>query len=423
MRLSGHALVHGFGLLNVYTLLLLNALFFALYTVVILVNARAIGESRGASWFAGANLCRGGAMLVAAVGGSLSMPPRAFQAAINLLAAVGVTMLYRSFSELLERGPLLRWLQYTLLTATVVGVLYVVFVSSPYPVFLVLISVILGVQMAVTASVLFRFSGEDFGLAGRLTGLALTLYALIQLMRAMVTLRYNTPGYLEEAAFMDRVWLLGCLVSSSVTAFGFMFLSAAKFRIELMWRAQVDELTGLLNRWALKKIAMREIARCQRVKGSIAVMMMDVDGLKAVNDERGHGCGDVVLQTIASVLHETVRSQDFVGRMGGDEFCVLLPDTELEVAVLVAERLRSEVHDLVIRYRGDTVQVRASLGVTSSERCGLSWQNLMDQGDAALYQAKHEGKDRVVVAGCEEIEGDHPGAVKAVRVVGERRKR
>jgi diguanylate cyclase (GGDEF)-like protein len=126
--------------------------------------------------------------------------------------------------------------------------------------------------------------------------------------------------------------------------------------------------------------------------------MLDLDGLKIVNDTKGHTCGDVVLQAVAGVLQETVRSRDSVARMGGDEFCVLLPESSLEEAMRVAERLREEISDLVIRYRGETVQTRASLGVSSSDISGLQWQNLIDDSDAALYQAKHEGRDRVVAA-------------------------
>ena len=119
---------------------------------------------------------------------------------------------------------------------------------------------------------------------------------------------------------------------------------------------------------------MREIQRCRRLNGSLAVVMMDLDGLKSINDTKGHSCGDVILEAVAGVLQETVRSHDSVARMGGDEFCVLLPETTLAEAVTVAERLREEVQDLVIRFRGETVWTRASLGVSSSEVSGLVWQ-------------------------------------------------
>jgi diguanylate cyclase (GGDEF)-like protein len=157
---------------------------------------------------------------------------------------------------------------------------------------------------------------------------------------------------------------------------------------------------------------MREIQRCRRLDGSLAIVMMDLDGLKTVNDTKGHSCGDVVLQAVAGVLQETVRSHDSVARMGGDEFCVLLPETSLAEAVMVAERLREEVQDLVIRYRGETVWTRASLGVSSSEVSGLVWQTLMDHSDAALYRAKREGRNKVLVAGPDDVLHEEEAALR-----------
>jgi diguanylate cyclase (GGDEF)-like protein len=261
-----------------------------------------------------------------------------------------------------------------------------------------LISGTLGIQYAVIASVVFRFSGEEVGPAGWLTGLAMSGYAMVLFVRALVTLRMGTRGYLQTSVEIDRVWLVSCMLANAAIAFGYMFLSSAKLRVELRWRAQVDELTGLLNRWALKRVAMREIERCRRARGRLAVLMMDLDGLKAINDEKGHGCGDVVLQTVAGVLQETVRGHDSVARVGGDEFCVLLPDTDLAEAMTAAERLRAEVEEMAVRYRGETMRIRASLGVASSEQCGLAWESLVDQSDAALYEAKRGGKNRVVMA-------------------------
>jgi diguanylate cyclase (GGDEF)-like protein len=323
------------------------------------------------------------------------------------LAVLGMMLLHFSFDDLLERGPRLRLMQYVLVSIMVVGTLYLLVAPSPYPVGLLLACAIESVQVAATASVVFLFAGEDFGLAGTLTGVSLSVYAALLLLRVAESLRFTSSNYAVLANETLRIWLVGTLVTNSAIAFGFMFLSSAKLRVELRWHAQVDELTGLLNRWAMTRIALREIARCGRTKGLIAVVMMDLDGLKQVNDSLGHGCGDAVLQAVGRALQETVRGQDAVARMGGDEFCILLPDTGLAEATMVAERLRIQVNSLVVPYRGDVARVRASLGVVSSEVCGLSWQSLVEQSDAALYQAKRGGRNRVVVA--EALSGELPG--------------
>jgi diguanylate cyclase (GGDEF) domain len=380
--------------MDTHTLVVMNVLLYVLYAGVIALNARMLGSAKGASWFAGANLSRGGGLLLILLGGVVPIT----QAFNGLLAVAGMMMLHFSFDELLERGPLLRSLQYVLVGMMGVGAIFLLVVPSHYPVMLFLACAIESVQVAATATVVFLFAGEDIGLAASLTGVSLAVYAFLLLLRVMVSLKFGAPNYPVLANETFRFWLVGTLVTNSAIAFGFMFLSSAKLRVELLWHAQVDELTGLLNRWALTRIATREIARCGRTKGMIAVVMMDLDGLKRVNDSLGHACGDAVLQAVGNALKETVRGQDAVARMGGDEFCILLPDTGLADAGMAAERMRMQVDALEVPYRGETVRVCASLGVASSEGCGLSWQSLVDQSDAALYRAKRAGRNRVVAA-------------------------
>ncbi|MDW5267161.1 MULTISPECIES: GGDEF domain-containing protein [Acidobacteriaceae] len=380
--------------MDTHTLVVMNVLLYVLYAGVIALNARMLGSAKGAAWFAGANLSRGGALLLILLGGIVPVT----EALSGLLAVLGMMMLHFSFDELLERGPLMRSLQYVLVGGMAVGTIYLLIEPSHYPAALLLSFATESVQVAATAAVVFLFVGEDIGLAASLTGVSLAIYAVLLLLRVMASLKFGTPDYPALASEMRRFWLVGTLVTNSAIVFGFMFLSAAKLRVELLWHAQVDELTGLLNRWALTRIAMREIARCGRTKGTIAVVMMDLDGLKQVNDSLGHACGDAVLQAVGRALQETVRGQDAVARMGGDEFCILLPDTGSVEAGMAAERMRSRVDDLCVQYRGETVRVRASLGVASSEGCGQSWQSLVEQSDAALYRAKRGGRNRVVAA-------------------------
>ncbi len=384
--------------MDTHTLVVMNVLLYVLYAGVVLVNARITGIAKGAAWFAGSNLSRGGALLLLAEGarhsGQLQIPV----AAGYLVSVTGVMMLHFSFTELLERGPLLRWLQYALLGTMAIGIVYLLFYPSMYPVGLLLMCAVEGVQIIASASVVFLFSGEEVGLASWLTGVSLLLYAALLLMRVTVLLQFHISDYPMIARDVRRFWLEGALVTNCAITFGFMFLSAAKQRVELLWHAQADELTGLLNRWALTRIALREISRCGRTKGPIAMVMIDLDGLKGVNDSLGHGWGDAVLQAVAAVLQETVRDQDSVARIGGDEFCILLPDTGQAEATIAAERMRSQVDALTLQYRGQRMGVRASLGVASSEVCGLSLQCLMERSDAALYQAKRAGKNQVAVA-------------------------
>lgn len=387
------------------TLVVMNVLLYVLYAGVIALNARMLGSAKGAAWFAGASLCRGGGLLLILLNGIMPVT----EALSGILAVLGMMMLHFSFDELLERGPLLRSLQYVLVGGMAVGTTYLLIVPSHYPASLLLAFSTESVQVAATASVVLLFSGEDIGLAASVTGVSLAVYAFLLLLRVAASLKFGTPNYPVLAVEVRRFWLVGVMVTNSAIAFGFMFLSSAKLRVELLWHAQVDELTGLLNRWALTRIATREIARCGRSNGVIAVVTMDLDGLKRVNDSLGHACGDALLQAVGKVLQETVRSQDAVARMGGDEFCILLPDTGLSEAGMAAERMRSRIGALALQYRGEVVRVNASFGIASSEGCGLSWQGLVEQSDAALYRAKRTGRNRVVAAEQNEVTGESDG--------------
>lgn len=382
--------------MDTHTLIVMNVLLYVLYAGMIVLSARMTGIGKGALWFAASNLCRGVGLLVLGLGALLPVSLHTVSVVTGLLAVTGIMMLHFSFASLLDRSSLLRPLQYALTAVMVVGGVYLLFVPSIYPVAPLLAASIEAVQIAATVSVVLLFSGEEMGISAWVTGIALSAYAVLLLIRVAVIMRFGTPDYLILTAGTTKFWLAGTLILNSVIAFGFMFLSAAKLRVELLWHAQVDELTGLLNRWALRRIALREILRCGRTKSLISVVMMDLDGLKLVNDSLGHGGGDAVLQSVADVLRETIRDQDAAARIGGDEFCILLPDTGLVEAATVAERLRLQVDRMVVAYRGQSVRVFASLGVASSEGCGLSWRRLMEQSDAALYRAKREGRNRVV---------------------------
>ena len=379
------------------TLFATNALLFLLYAGVMLVISRIFGNARPSAWFSASCLCRAGAMLILLPRGAF-VASRFAQAASCILMVLGLMMLHRSFAELLDRARLLWRLQLLLVLLVAAVELYLAFLPSRYPAALLIGSSIQGVQLALTASALFSFAGEGVVTAGWFTGITLSVYALLQLMQTSVTLRFGSPSYADAVREMEIITEVGCLLANAAIAFGFVSIAAAKLRLELLWRAQIDELTGLLNRWAFKRIATKETLRSMRSRGRLAVVMMDLDGMKSVNDRMGHGGGDAVLQGVSNVLQEAVRDRDSIARMGGDEFCILLPDTHLAEAITVAERLRFRIENLNVRYRGENIRIRASFGVSSSEQSGWDWQELVDRSDDALYRAKRAGNNRVIAA-------------------------
>jgi diguanylate cyclase len=141
-----------------------------------------------------------------------------------------------------------------------------------------------------------------------------------------------------------------------------------------------------------------ERARHERYGQPMAFLLIDVDHFKAINDRYGHEAGDAVLRSVARVIQAGVRDVDVPARFGGEEFAVLLPETLPEAAADVAERLRSNVERIEVPWGGDTLRVRISVGVSSCPDCVRDPHLLVRSADAALYQAKVLGRNRVIRA-------------------------
>lgn len=162
--------------------------------------------------------------------------------------------------------------------------------------------------------------------------------------------------------------------------------------------AMIDSLTGLYNRRQLFNLGQNEFSRAYRYNHAISVIMLDIDMFKKVNDVYGHIVGDQVLQQIANRCRSILRSSDIIGRYGGEEFLILLPETNIEQAHRIANRLRLLILDHpVVTDRGD-ISVTVSMGISSMEgECDSQLEWVVDQADQALLQAKAAGRNKVIV--------------------------
>lgn len=170
-------------------------------------------------------------------------------------------------------------------------------------------------------------------------------------------------------------------------------LKAAKKRAENL--ARKDELTGLDNRRAFFDQGYRIFKQSVRFKRPVSVIMMDVDYFKKINDNYGHSAGDKVLQVIAELLQKMVREVDVVARIGGEEFAFVLPETGMDEAVNLAERLRQEIAKTTVVHDEKQMHVTASFGVTSSPVANETLEAMLIKADDALFIAKKKGRDQV----------------------------
>ena len=166
-------------------------------------------------------------------------------------------------------------------------------------------------------------------------------------------------------------------------------------REELRDRANKDLLTMLPNRSAISTALEQELARSHRDKRTVGVVLLDIDHFKKINDTYGHFAGDAVLRETACRLRGNMRPYDQVGRYGGEEFLVVLPNCDLEQATMQAERMRSVLHSTGMMVEGAELQVSASFGVTVSDGLGRNPDLFVRVADEALYQAKASGRNCV----------------------------
>jgi diguanylate cyclase (GGDEF)-like protein len=180
----------------------------------------------------------------------------------------------------------------------------------------------------------------------------------------------------------------------SVRASNILKLQAANRKLVLL--ASTDPLTGAYNRRHFLEAGNAELHRSKRYKTPFTALMLDIDHFKAVNDTYGHGIGDEALKKTVSVIQEALRTEDTLGRIGGEEFAVIFPQTDKTGAVLVAERIRASIEKIVIDTPSDPLTFTMSIGVSENLDDDNDIEDALKRADAALYEAKENGRNQVV---------------------------
>lgn len=192
--------------------------------------------------------------------------------------------------------------------------------------------------------------------------------------------------------------LLGiCVLGPAVATLSFVLVGADRLLDRLERIASRDSLTGAASRHAFFEAAEAHVAHARRGGQALAVIAIDVDRFKAVNDDFGHAGGDLALQAIVGALREGLREKDLLGRLGGEEFAALLPDADLALASQVAERLRRAVASLDLEVDARRMPLRICAGVASLGGDDDGLHSLLVRADRGLYDAKRAGRDRVGV--------------------------
>lgn len=206
-------------------------------------------------------------------------------------------------------------------------------------------------------------------------------------------------SYIEKLSESDIDYLTLLAKQISVT------VQKANSYGEMLKYATLDALTGLNNRRQFEIRLNQEVATAKRKNKPLCCIMLDIDYFKKVNDTYGHAAGDCVLKNVSGVIKHELREYDIASRYGGEEFCILLPDTTINEAEFVAQRLRKAVENTDIniteeQLAGETINVSISIGVSNYDKSVETPQQLYQNADMALYEAKRRGRNRVILYDC-----------------------
>jgi len=256
----------------------------------------------------------------------------------------------------------------------------------------------MGSMAAIGAWLLHRRAPPDSRLSCRFAELVFWTMAAVCLLRIIVALLYPPEDLLAPQPLNAGVFLFytGFIIVATLAVIS---MEIESLQSALYRAARFDSLTGLHNRGTFIDDFAREEARAARGGPAFSLAIFDLDRFKQVNDRYGHPAGDAVLKAFADVLRATIRPYDVVGRYGGEEFALLMPQTGKDTATRVAERVRQELEARGVTVGDRRIEVTASAGVASYGVDGADWDTLLKAADTALYEAKDAGRNRVVTAG------------------------
>jgi diguanylate cyclase (GGDEF)-like protein len=179
--------------------------------------------------------------------------------------------------------------------------------------------------------------------------------------------------------------------------------------MELRTAAAIDSLTGAMSRRSFSEEANRDIERARRHNRLLSFVLIDVDNFKSINDTHGHPAGDLLLERLVAVCKSSMRATDYVGRIGGDEFAIMLPEASMAAALEITERVRRTFADAAIRLPTGDVRATLSIGIAAL-RAEINVDTLLSNADVAMYAAKSGGRNRVVCGEylLREVNGQEP---------------
>src|SRR6201996_2277609 len=346
-------------------------------------------------WTAAAFTMAAGSLIATLTAVTGSLVPLLFGGTIvvfsTCLTVMGVWRFY---------GEPARWLRTASITVlTFIGISAFLFGYDSATMRILIFSVAQALPLALPLKLLFSTQNGRANAGARLAGSVAVAIIAICAFRAVGKL-LQIGGDFSFAHFnpQQSVVILALMFLSMVCNFGFLLMAMDRLRNEVADLAMMDDLTGVGNRRQLLQRLTEECARSDRSNQPFALLVVDLDGFKMINDTHGHAAGDACLQHFTLMAQTRLRPGDLLARTGGDEFCIMLPASTLREAATIARRIVEVCREDAAGCAGTEVPLSVSIGVAQwAQEIGAFPDRLIAAADHALYVAKKEGRDRYAV--------------------------
>lgn len=314
----------------------------------------------------------------------------------NWLIVAAIVLGMRALRVFVGSAPrdLLSWI---LLAALLLLLLYFAEVRPSNIGRTITLSAALGIVALRAALLLRRRAPAECRRSSRVTEYVFWGVAAVTGLRIIATLVFPPPASLAPGALNASVFLFysGFIIVATLSV---MWMEIERLQADLVHSAHFDSLTGVYNRGTFLAEFEREVSRATRGGVPFSLAIFDLDRFKLLNDRYGHPTGDLVLKAFADVLRLGIRKHDTVGRYGGEEFALLMPETGKDTGMRVVERVRRELEARGVSADGQRIEVTVSGGVATYGVDGHDWDSLLSAADTALYEAKEAGRNRIAAA-------------------------
>ncbi|MEQ8345301.1 MAG: GGDEF domain-containing protein [Sneathiellaceae bacterium] len=313
-----------------------------------------------------------------------------------LLIAGGVLVGVTGSRQFMSRPPLAAWASWGLMLAYGAALYWLVAVDNNLALRTILSSLVMAAISFMNVVSLWPGPHHAVRISNRIMAGIFAFNGLFFLVRAIYSAGLVSSTQMAEPSWDVNLVMLEGILITVLAAMTYTTMVTEYLQADLRRQAERDPLTGIHNRRAFDARARQAIERARRSGDLVALLYLDLDHFKSINDRFGHPAGDEVLRRVADIVGASLRKTDLSARLGGEEFAVLLPRTDAGAAWVIAERIRHGMEEFSFDLEGESVRATLSIGVAVFDGTGDDLERLSQRADQALYRAKQEGRNRTV---------------------------